>query len=132
MEEMYLEDLANSTEVVLDSRHRVRAPRPANHVPRSGGSAGRAATGLLRIRNTVGAAITDRRVLEPIEGRIMTVAAVLLLSIAALAVLFPRALAYPAAAVATWIAGALLYQGFRQRQRHRTKRKRRSRRRGPR
>jgi phosphatidylserine/phosphatidylglycerophosphate/cardiolipin synthase-like enzyme len=27
MEAMYVEDLANSTEVVLDSRHRVKAPR---------------------------------------------------------------------------------------------------------
>jgi cardiolipin synthase len=116
MEAMYLEDLANSTEVILDSHHRVRAPRRADrHAPT--GSAGRAATGLLRIGNTVGAAITDHRVLEPVEGRIMMIAAVLCVLVAAVAVLVPRALAYPVAAVATWVAGALVYHACGQRRR---------------
>ena len=113
MEAMYLDDLTNATEVVLDSRHRIQAPpRPSDRTrPRTGGSAGHAAAGLLRIGNTVGAAMSDHRVLEPVEARITIVAAMLLLTVGGLAALFPKLLAYPMAAVAMWIAGALLYRG---------------------
>jgi cardiolipin synthase A/B len=113
METMYLDDLTNATEVLLDSRHRIQAPpRPSDRAtPHSGGSAGHAAAGLLRISNTVGAAMSDHRVLEPVEARIMIVAAILLLTFGGLVALFPRLLAYPMAAVAMWVAGALLYRG---------------------
>jgi cardiolipin synthase len=125
MEAMYLDDLTNSTEVVLDSRHRIQAPRrPSDQtMPRAGGSGGRAAAGLLRIGSTVGAAIADRRVLEPVEARIMIAAAVLLLVVGALVALFPRLAAYPMAAVAAWIAGALLYRGYGLRRRARAEAK---------
>jgi hypothetical protein len=56
-------------------------------------------------------------VLEPVEARIMIVVAVLILAVGSLVALFPRLLAYPVAAVATWIAGALLYRGCRLRRR---------------
>jgi cardiolipin synthase len=92
-------------------------------MPRAGGSGGRAAAGLLRIGSTVGAAIADRRVLEPVEARIMIAAAVLLLVVGALVALFPRLAAYPMAAVAAWIAGALLYRGYGLRRRARAEAK---------
>ena len=113
METMYLDDLTNATEVVLDRRQRIQAPsRPSDRLtPQSGGSAGHAAAGLLRISNTVGAAMSDHRVLEPVEARIMIVVAVLILAVTSLVAFFPTLLAYPLAAVATWIAGALLYRG---------------------
>jgi hypothetical protein len=47
----------------------------------------------------------------------MIVVAVLILAVGSLVALFPRLLAYPVAAVATWIAGALLYRGCRLRRR---------------
>ena len=119
METMYLDDLTNATEVVLDGRQRIQAPpRPIDRAtPQSGGSAGHAAAGLLRIGSTVGAAMSDHRVLEPVEARTMIVVAVLILAVGSLVALFPRLLAYPVAAVATWIAGALLYRGCRLRRR---------------
>jgi len=58
MEAMYLEDLSNATEILLDRRRTVVAqplPSQGATAPR-GGSAGRAAAGLLRVSNTVGAA----------------------------------------------------------------------------
>lgn len=118
MERMYLDDLANATEVILDSRHRIpreripREPRPDSGMAPAGGSAGRAAAGLLRIGNTVGAAISNHRTLEPVEARIMIVAAAALLAAAVLIALFPRLLAYPLAAVALWVGAALLYRGL--------------------
>jgi cardiolipin synthase A/B len=113
METMYLDDLTNATEVILDGRHQIQAPpRPSDRAtPHTGGSASQAAAGLLRISNTVGAAMSDHRVLEPVEARIMIVAAMLLLAVGGLVALFPRLLAYSMAAVAMWIAGALLYRG---------------------
>jgi cardiolipin synthase A/B len=115
METMYLDDLTNATEVLLDSRSRLRAPPNPGHRPRqrTGGSAGRAAAGLVRISNTVGAAISDHRVLEPVEARIMTLVGLLVLTVGILAALFPGLLAYPVAALSTWIGGALLYRGYR-------------------
>ena len=114
MEAMYADDLTNATEVVLDHRNRLQgAPRPPVSAPPStGGSAGRAAAGLLRVSNTVGAAISDHRVLEPVEARIMIVSALLLLTVGALVAFFPRLVAYPMAAATIWIGGALLYRGY--------------------
>jgi cardiolipin synthase A/B len=116
MDEMYLHDLENATEVVLDARHKVYAPNePAHPLPvmtSGGGSAGRAAAGALRIGNTVGAAFTNRRVLEPVEARMMTTAGVVLLGLAIIFIWFPRLLVYPLVVLFVWIAGALLYRGF--------------------
>jgi cardiolipin synthase A/B len=112
MEAMYIEDLANATEVILGERPAVRRQPDAPATGR-GGSAGRAAAGLLRISNTVGAAVTNQRKLEPVETRIMLVAATLLVVVGVLVAVFPRLAAYPIAAIAIWIAGALFYRSYR-------------------
>jgi cardiolipin synthase len=119
---MYLHDLDNATEVVLDARNRVRAPTPdraSGVVPRGGrGSSGRAMAGALRIGNAVTAAITNRRVLEPVESHIAMIAGAALLALAVLAVIFPRGLSYPLAGILAWLAIALLYRGFRLHTKH--------------
>jgi cardiolipin synthase len=84
------------------------------------GSGGRAAAGLLRVSNTVSAAISDHRELGPVEARIMIVVASLLLGLGVVAILFPRVLAYPLAAISLWIGAALLWRGHRLRHRGRT------------
>jgi cardiolipin synthase A/B len=79
---MYLGDLENTTEIVLDRGRTTPAYKAnARPVPHSGGSAGRAAAGVVRISNTVGAAISDRRVLEPVEARILIIASLGLLTL---------------------------------------------------
>jgi cardiolipin synthase len=112
---MYIEDLANATEIILNERPaaRRRGGRPDPPAPRGGGSAGRAAAGLLRIGNTVSAAVTNQRKLEPVESRIMLAVAAVLVIVAILVAIFPRLVAYPIAAVAVWIAGALFYRSYR-------------------
>src|SRR6185295_14648821 len=116
MEQQYLKDLENATEIVLDAQRKVRAPNEPAHphplLSSGGGSAGRAAAGALRISNTVGAAFTNRRVLEPVEARIMLTAGGLLLALAILFAWFPRVLVYPLVVVLVWIALALLYRGY--------------------
>jgi cardiolipin synthase A/B len=117
MEDMYLEDLENATELVLDKKQKVRSTgQPRRRHPamaRGRGSMGRAAAGAVRIGNTVGAAITDRRVLEPVEARLMTGGGLLFLVASTLVFLFPRMLAWALSAVFLWLGVVLLYKGFR-------------------
>jgi cardiolipin synthase len=116
MEQVYLEDLSNATEIVLDSRRKVctpgevRRPRPA--LSSGAGSAGRAAAGAIRVGNTIGAAFTNRRVLEPLEARIMLTMGVSLLILAVILAFFPRLFLYPLAALMTWMGVALLYRAY--------------------
>jgi cardiolipin synthase A/B len=116
MEETYLSDLENSTEMVLTKRHRLGAagepthPRPATSS--GGGSGGRAMAGAIRIGNAVGAAFSNRRVLEPVEARLMALSGFLLLGLSILFVLFPRAFVYPVVVIVSWIALALLYRAY--------------------
>ena len=115
MQEMFRADLANSTEIVLDLRNRVRAPgapRPRRARGRRAGSGGRAITGAMRIGNTVTAAISNRRVLEPVEAHIALIAGALLAGVALLTFVYPRGVAYPLSAIAAWFAIALLYRGI--------------------
>jgi cardiolipin synthase len=117
MEQAYLGDLENATEVVLNERRRLRVPgAPRRHrslTKSGGGSGGRAAAGAIRIGHAIGAAFTDRRVLEPVEARIALTSGASLLALAAVFAWFPRALAYPLVVVLAWIAVVLLYKGYR-------------------
>ncbi len=114
MEETYLHDLDNSTEVVLDAEHKIHAPNEPPHphqmMSSGGGSGGRAAAGAIRLGNAIGAAFTNRRVLEPVEAHLMVTTGVLLLVLAIVFWFFPRVLVYPLAIVFVWIALALFYK----------------------
>jgi len=112
MEEMYVEDLTNATEIILDDQPLVRRTRHSAAAG-GGGSAGRAAAGLLRVSNTIGAMVTNQRKLEPVETRIMLAAAIILMIVGTLIAVFPRLAAYPIAAIAIWFAGALFYRSYR-------------------
>jgi cardiolipin synthase len=121
MEQQYLRDLENATEVVLDSHLKLRVPNkqstPRPAMTSGGGSGGRAAAGAVRIGNAVGAAFTNRRVLEPVEARIMFVAALLLIGFSLLAWFFPRVVTYPLIVLLLWISIALFYRAYRLKQR---------------
>ncbi|EAR20684.1 phospholipase D-like domain-containing protein [Nitrococcus mobilis] len=123
MEAMYLQDLANATEVVLDHRRRPCAPGEPPH-PRAeagsgaAGSTSRAAAGAVRIGHTIGAAFTDRRALGPIEARLTTVAGGIVLTLSVLLAVFPRLVAYPIVAFGLWSGLALLYRGYQLARRH--------------
>jgi cardiolipin synthase A/B len=118
MEEMYCRDLEGSTEIVLSERRRVRPagpPRPKK--PRRQrtsrkGSATRAAAGVIGVGSTVGAAITNRRVLGPAEARVMFMAAGLLLLLSIVAVKWPRGVTFPLAFIGTWVAIALFIRAW--------------------
>jgi len=116
MEQMFLGDLGNATEIVLDAKQKVRAPNEPRHrqpvLTSGGGSVGRAAAGAVRIANVVAAAFTNRRVLEPVEARITVMSGAALLTLAIFFTFFPRLLVYPLVLLLAWIAGTLLYRGY--------------------
>jgi cardiolipin synthase A/B len=137
MERMYLSDLAQSTEIVLRRRHG-RLARMSHRVRRrwmpggagggsggpgsagSRGSASRAAAGALRIGRTVGAALSEERVLAPTEARLVAAFAVVALAAAAIIVHWPRVAAVPIVVLLAWIsltlfAKALALRGERRR-----------------
>lgn len=107
----YERDLANATEIVLKPRRRrphvahvksrtARPPRP--HRP--GGSTSRAAAGALRIANTVGAALTDRRVLGDTARGPLLAGIVTLILLATVSLIWPKVIAWPIAVLSAWFA----------------------------
>jgi cardiolipin synthase len=113
MEEMYLEDLERATEITLTRRARVvRTAKGPRGPARRPGSAGRAAAGAVSIGSAVGAAMTGRRMLGPAEARIMGAAGIVLLLLGVVALLWPRAVAVPLAALAIWLAASLLFRAW--------------------
>ena len=117
-------DLANATEIVLAPRRRAgrrgeqvrsseaRPPR----VRHGGGSSGRAAAGALRIANSVGAALTHRRVLGDTSTMPLFLAALVLAALAAVAILWPAWIGWPVALLCAWFALNLAIRGWRMRQ----------------
>jgi cardiolipin synthase len=115
MEAMYLDDLTNATEVVLDERHKVRPSTSASAAMRNRkrrGRARRAAAGAVRLGNAIGAALTRRRVLEPIEARVTMIGGVLLLAVAVLCAFYPKVVLYPLLTLLAWIGLGLAYRGY--------------------
>jgi cardiolipin synthase len=113
MEAAYLDDLAHSTEIVLDGRPRptvVVAPRRKHRI--ESGSASQTAARLVRLSHAVGAAITNHRDLGPAERVIMYWGAALLALLAAIAFYWPRGIAFPIAFLCAWSAVSLLVRAF--------------------
>jgi len=116
MERMYLDDLGRSTEIVLSAKKVIPLERRARRRRDAGsarGSARGAVTSLMRVSNTVGAAITSRRSLGPTETVVMVSAAALLLVLALMAVLWPVAVIVPVVLFSAWLAVSLLIRAYR-------------------
>jgi cardiolipin synthase A/B len=119
MERMYLTDLENATEIVLRPRRprllrETGEPIPLRDLMSGGrGSASRAAAGALRIGRTVGAALTEQRVLAATEARVVAIMGALLLGIAVAGILWPLVLMIPFAVILMWLAVALLVRAHR-------------------
>ncbi len=110
MERMFESDVAQSTEIVLRrERRRRRTRRTAREAGESrSGSAGRAAAGALRLSRTVGAALTEQRVLATTEARIVAVVAVIALLLAICVVIWPWVAAAPVALFLAWVSLVLV------------------------
>jgi cardiolipin synthase len=121
METMYEDDLSHATEIVLGFRRRrpvvVARGTPEGRRKSVGGRTTRAAAGVIRISNAVGAAMTNRRRLGPAEAVIMLWSAAILAGISVLAFVWPKAIAYPLVVFSMWLAVSLLVRGVKLRRR---------------
>jgi cardiolipin synthase A/B len=120
MEQMFLDDLENATEMVLTERQRLAPaskPRPRygrRRLPKriGAGNSSRAAAGAIQIGRTVGAAITNRRAIGPAEARIMVAAGLSLLAASVVAVMWPRSVSWPLAVIGVWVAVSAFIRAF--------------------
>jgi cardiolipin synthase A/B len=116
MEETYLRDLDNTTEIVLSER-RVRSKTPVARgaqrwrTRRGTGRTRRAATaGALRMGRTLGAALTARRGLGAAEAATLLWGVLLLGALGFVGLNWPRVLAYPIGVFLIWLAVSWLLQ----------------------
>ena len=91
--------------------------RPHGALTHGSGSAGAIAAGAVRIGNAVGAVLTNRRVLGPVQARLTTLVGLVVCALSVLVAIFPRVLAWPAAAIGLWGGFALLWRGVQLRRR---------------
>ena len=118
MEDVYLRDLQNATEIVL-SEARVRAAH-APAVAQSGAGRRRrppiartrraATAGAIRLGRTFGAALTARRALGAAEAASLIWGVLLLGGLGAMGLKWPKALAYPLGVFLIWVAVGWLIQ----------------------
>ncbi len=122
----YEKDLGNATEIVLAPRRhgsstRVRSSKaPLPRVRHGGGSSGRAAAGALRIANSVGAALTDKRVLGDTSSGPLFIGTLALIALAVIAILWPAWIGWPFGVLAGWFALNLGIRAWRVRKRRAT------------
>ncbi len=112
MEDMYLRDLENATEVILSERRVTPAPggpaaatagvRPRERRPGTGRARRAATAGALRMGRTFGAALTRR--LGAAEAATLVWGIGLCVALGVVGLLWPTALAYPIAVFCFWVA----------------------------
>jgi cardiolipin synthase len=123
----YERDLQNATEIVLAPRRHRRSEKILNstarppRIRRAGGSTSRAAAGALRIANSVGAVLANRRVLADASRGPLLIGALVLGALSVVGVLWPRTIAWPLAALGGWLSLNLGVRGWRQLTRRRRK-----------
>jgi cardiolipin synthase A/B len=116
----YERDLDNATEIVLAPR-RYRRSKPVpmgdprrTRMGRGSGSSSRAAAGALRVANSVGAALSNPRVLGDAPSGPLLMPALLFAALAVVSFLWPAWVAWPIGALASWAAaniGARAWRG---------------------
>lgn len=96
MQEMFLNDIANSTEIVLSEEAAGRRPVKKSRFRRKGGGSVRKATaGALNAATSIGSAIAKKSQLGPAEARMLFIVGTSLLILALLLIFFPRIASIP-------------------------------------
>ena len=120
MEDMYLTDLENATEIVLSERHVTQVQTPPHTAApsrrtwrrrhRTGRTRRAAAAGAIRIGQTFGAALTARRALGAAEAGHLIWGVMLLGALGFVGLKWPKGLAYPFGVLFLWLAAGWLIQ----------------------
>jgi cardiolipin synthase len=112
MEQVYENDLARATEIVLSTHQRLHKVHHGSHRRRAAGSAHRAAAGAIGIGSALGAAMSNRRPLGPAEAKVLGSSGALLLALVVVVLVWPWVIIGPAVVVGAWIAVATIVRAF--------------------
>lgn len=122
MQQMYRDDLANATEIVLNKKRKAlpvrkrrrRIRRKRKLIPGSSGSA-RLAPSAIAIGSAFGKSLTtrNRRELGATEARIAFLGGILLLALSLAAIFWPALIAIPLGAIGLWFAASLFINSVR-------------------
>jgi cardiolipin synthase len=115
MSRMFLEDLANSTEIVLTRRKKVRLAQPlpaAGKAPIALGSGKNVLTGVLRVGSALNSAVTGHRMLSRTESTSLLTISLVVLGLSAVALFLPKVIAYPAGVILAWMGVFILIRGM--------------------
>ena len=116
MSRMFLEDLANSTEIVLTRRKKVRLTQPlptASQARTSSGSGKHVLTGVLRVGSAINAAVTGHRMLSRTESTSLLTISLVVLGLSGVALFLPKVIAYPVGVILAWMGVLVLSRGLR-------------------
>jgi cardiolipin synthase len=96
MQEMFLTDLTNATEIVLeDTKRKPSGAKKTGPGRRGGGSVRKATAGALNAATSIGSAITQRMPLGPAEARLLGIVGTALVVLALVFIFFPRLASIP-------------------------------------
>src|SRR5687768_3975444 len=114
MQEMFLSDIANATEIVLADtvKKRPREKTKRSRTRRGGGSVRKATAGALNAATSIGSAITQKMPLGAAEARLMVIVGSVLFILAALFIFFPRVASIPLAAICLLVGIPTLVKAF--------------------
>ncbi|RYU57567.1 cardiolipin synthase B [Methylolobus aquaticus] len=114
LEEHFLQDLRQSTEILMGRRQRVVLSHPRRRIRLPLRAAARSARGAVRyaalLGDTVGAAVGGHRPLDATEAGALAGVGLFLLANAAVAWFYPQLLAIPVAIISAWTGFSLLYK----------------------
>jgi phosphatidylserine/phosphatidylglycerophosphate/cardiolipin synthase-like enzyme len=115
MSQMFLEDLSNSTEIVITRRNKVRLAQPlpaAGKAPIALGSGKHVLTGVLRVGGAINSAVTGHRMLSRTESTSLLTISLVVLVLSAVALFLPRVIAYPVGVILAWMGILILVRGM--------------------
>ena len=113
MQEMFLRDLENSTEIILDDGQKVRSARRAtNSKGANGGSVRKTTAGAISAATSISSAITQKTPLGAAEARLLFLVGGALLALALVFVFFPRAASIPLIIILLLLAFPTLAKAF--------------------
>ena len=113
MQKMFLRDLENSTEIVLDAAYRRHQKKKKHHRGRrSGGSVRKATAGAINAATSISSAIAKKSPLGAAEARLLFILGMLLLAYAVLLIMFPRGASSPLVVLLLILAFPTLFKAL--------------------
>jgi phosphatidylserine/phosphatidylglycerophosphate/cardiolipin synthase-like enzyme len=134
LSQIFLEDLANSTEIVITRRNKVRLTQPlppAGQARASSGSGKHVLTGVLRVGSAINAAVTGHRMLSRTESTSLLTISLVVLGLSGVALFLPKVIAYPIGVILGWMGILILVRGMQVRFGKETRKKVRDKRKAP-